>query len=204
MLSRREFLAGTVATLGLPRRQGPVVDAGQLKQRIESLSVFGRPNGGTFADGVSRVAYSDADVAGRNYVMDLMRAARLEPRIDPAGNIFARRAGSESTLPPILFGSHIDSVPTGGNFDGDLGSLASIGVIDALNRTNALTRHPLEVVVWSAEEGVAFGRGLAGSRIVAGDVKPSDMDAVWNGLRRGDGVRKLGGNPDRIMEAIRK
>jgi hypothetical protein len=71
--------------------------------------MFGRPEGGTFADGVSRVAYSDADVAGRQYVMDLMRAAKLEPLIDPAGNIFATRAGSEPSLPPILFGSHIDS-----------------------------------------------------------------------------------------------
>ena len=203
MISRREFLAGTTAALVLPRSQGPIVDAGQLQQRIESLSAFGRPAGGTFADGVSRVAYSDADVAGRKYVMDLMRSARLDPRIDPAGNIFARRAGAENTLPPILFGSHIDSVPTGGNFDGDLGSLAAIGVIDTLNRANVLTRHPLEVVVWSAEEGVAFGRGLAGSRIVAGDVKPDDMNAVWNGLRRADAVRKIGGNPDRIMEAVR-
>jgi N-carbamoyl-L-amino-acid hydrolase len=60
------------------------------------------------------------------------------------------------------------------------------------------------MVVWSAEEGVAFGRGLAGSRIVAGDVKPADMDAVWNGLRRSDAVRKIGGDPDRVMDAVRQ
>ena len=165
--------------------------------------MFGRPTGGTFADGVSRVAYSDADVAGRAYVMDLMRGAGLEPRVDPAGNIFGRRPGREPSLPPILFGSHIDSVPSGGNFDGDLGSLAALAVVEACDRAKLQTRHPLEVVVWSAEEGVAFGRGLAGSRIVAGDVKPADMDAVWNGLRRGDAVRKIGGAPDRIMDAVR-
>jgi beta-ureidopropionase / N-carbamoyl-L-amino-acid hydrolase len=179
------------------------IDASALRQRIEALSVFGRAAGGTFADGVSRVAYSDADVGGRRYVLDLIRAAGLEPRIDPAGNIFARRAGTDPTRPPILFGSHIDSVPNGGNFDGDLGSLAAIAVIEACGQAKIRTRHPLEMVVWSAEEGVAFGRGLAGSRIVAGDVKPADMDAVWNGLRRGDGVRKLGGDPDRIMDAVR-
>ncbi len=208
--TRRDFLATTALsaaawTMGVaaPRGQAPRVDALTLRGRIEALSAFGRPAGGTFADGVSRVAYSDADVAGRRYVMDLMRAAGLEPRIDPAGNIFAKRAGAESSLAPILFGSHIDSVPSGGNFDGNLGSLAAIGVIDALAATSIRTRHPLEIVVWSAEEGVAFGRGLAGSRIVAGDVTPADMDAVWNGLRRGDGVRKLGGNPDRIMDAVR-
>ena len=165
--------------------------------------MFGRPEGGTFADGVSRVAYSDADVAGRQYVMDLMRAAGLEPRIDPAGNIFATRAGSEPSLPPILFGSHIDSVPNGGNFDGDLGSLAAISAVEALDRGSIRTRHPLEIVVWSAEEGVAFSRVLAGSRIVAGDVKQSDMDAEWKGLRRGDCVKRIGGDPNRIMDAVR-
>ena len=69
------------------------VDPRKLRERIEALSVFGRPAGGTFADGVSRTAYSDADVEGRRYVMAEMKAAGLQPRIDPAGNIFARRAG---------------------------------------------------------------------------------------------------------------
>jgi N-carbamoyl-L-amino-acid hydrolase len=72
-----------------------------------------------------------------------------------------------------------------------------------LDRANLPHAPPLEIVVWSAEEGVAFGRGLAASRIVAGDVKPADMDAVWNGLRRSDAIRKIGGDPDRIMEAVR-
>jgi beta-ureidopropionase / N-carbamoyl-L-amino-acid hydrolase len=130
--SRRAFLTtlGTAAAapvvLGgrvFAQDPRPRVDATALRQRIEALSSFGRPSGRTFADGVSRVAYSDADVAGRQYVTGLMRAAGLEPRVDPAGNIFGRRAGTDGALPPILFGSHIDSVPNGGNFDGDLGSL---------------------------------------------------------------------------------
>jgi N-carbamoyl-L-amino-acid hydrolase len=179
------------------------VDGAALRQRLEALSQFGRPAGGAFADGVTRVAYSDADVAGRRYIIDLMRAAGLDTRIDPAGNIFGRRPGTEPSLPPILFGSHIDSVPSGGNFDGDLGVLGSIGVIESLSAAQVRTRHPLEMAVWSAEEGVAFGRGLAGSRIVAGEIVPADMEMVWNGLRRADGIRKLGGDPDRIMEAVR-
>ena len=166
--------------------------------------MFGRPPGGTFADGVSRVAYSDADVAGRRYTMELMRAAGLDPRVDAAGNIFGRRAGTEASLPAILFGSHIDSVPNGGNFDGDLGSLAALGALEALAAANLRTRHPLEMVVWSAEEGVAFNRGLNGSRIVAGDLKPSDMDQIWNGVTRADAIRKIGGEPGRIGEAIRR
>lgn len=209
-MTRRTFLttlsAGALcsrAAFAQPAQRPVAVDAQALRARIEALSVFGRPAGGSFADGVSRVAYTDADVAGRKYVMDLMRAAGLSPRIDPAGNIFAKRDGTEPSLPPILFGSHIDSVPSGGNFDGDLGSLAAIGAIDACNRAGVRTRHPLEIVVWAAEEGVAFNRGLSASRIVAGDVVPSDMDQVWNGMRRGDAIKRIGGDPERIMEARR-
>jgi N-carbamoyl-L-amino-acid hydrolase len=209
--SRRAFLTslGTAAVgpVILSRRafaQNPParVDAAALRQRIDALSTFGRPLGGTFADGVSRVAYSDADVAGRRYVIDLMRAAGLEPRVDPTGNIFGRRAGIDATLPPILFGSHIDSVPTAGNFDGDLGSLAALGVLEALAAAGLRTRHPLEMVVWANEEGVAFNVGLAGSRVVAGDVN-IDLNQVWNGVSRADATRKIGGDPSRVPEAVR-
>src|SRR5262245_48054736 len=151
----------------------------------------------------SRIAYSDADVEGRRYVMGLMKSAGLQPRIDPAGNIFAARAGTDASLPPILFGSHIDSVPNGGNFDGDLGSLGALAAIEALDAGGIRTRHPLEMVIWAHEEGFAFGRGLACSRIAAGEVTAADLDEVWNGMRRADALRKIGGNPDRIAEARR-
>jgi N-carbamoyl-L-amino-acid hydrolase len=212
-LNRREFIeslsAGVIAAARTTNSSGwmattPAIDGAALRARIEGLSAFGRPAGGSFADGVSRVAYSDADVGGRAYVLNLMRTAGLQPRIDPAGNIFALRPGSEPALPPILFGSHIDSVPSGGNFDGDLGSLAALGAIEALDRASLRTRHSLEMVVWAAEEGVAFNRGLAGSRIVAGDITPDHMNHEWNGVRRGDAIRKIGGNPERIMEARRE
>jgi N-carbamoyl-L-amino-acid hydrolase len=210
MLTRRSFLAGLSASVGAMaavdlRAQPPGVrvDARKLRERIERLSTFGRPAGGTFADGVSRVAYSDADVAGRRFVMAEMTAAGLQPRIDPAGNIFARRDGTVARLPPILFGSHIDSVPNGGNFDGDLGSLGALGALEALDAGGVRTRHPIEMVVWAHEEGFAFGTGLACSRIVAGLIASADMDAVWNGMKRADAIRKIGGDPARILEARR-
>jgi beta-ureidopropionase / N-carbamoyl-L-amino-acid hydrolase len=217
-ISRRSFIRGlSAASLGVAAgvdvrgSQPPAalpanvrVDGRLLRQRIETLSTFGRPAGGTFAAGVSRVAYSDADVAGRRYVVGEMQRAGLEPRIDAAGNIFARRAGSDDRLPPILFGSHIDSVPNGGNFDGDLGSLSALGALEALDGAAIRTRHPLEMVIWAHEEGFAFGRGLACSRIVAGEITPADLDEVWNGMRRADAIRRIGGNPDRIDDAIRK
>lgn len=209
--SRRTFVksmgAAAVSAAFLGRRavaqRAPLaVDGVVLRQRLEALSAFGRTTGGTFADGVSRVAYSPADVAGRRYVMDLMQRAGLAPRVDPVGNIFGRRAGAEASLPPILFGSHIDSVPNGGNFDGDLGSLSALSVLETLATANVRTRHPLEMVIWANEEGVAFGNVLAGSRVVAGDVS-ANLDQVWNGVTRADALRTIGGDPSRLAEAVR-
>src|SRR5882724_9768807 len=96
-MNRRLFL-GSLAATAFAQPAAPRVNPARLRQHLEELSVFGRPAGGTFADGVSRVAYSDADVAGRAYVMKLMEAAGLKPRIDAAGNILARRDGSDRAL----------------------------------------------------------------------------------------------------------
>jgi beta-ureidopropionase / N-carbamoyl-L-amino-acid hydrolase len=207
--SRRQFLTSLPAAALVLSSRSDVhaqardlrIDARKLRERVEKLSVFGRPAGGTFADGVSRTAYSDADIAGRRFVIDEMKAAGLQPRIDPAGNIFARRPGGTGS--PILFGSHIDSVPNGGNFDGDLGSLGALAVIEALDASGTATRHPLEIVVWAHEEGFAFGRGIACSRIVAGQIASGDMSEIWNGMTRADAIRRIGGDPDRIREAQR-
>jgi beta-ureidopropionase / N-carbamoyl-L-amino-acid hydrolase len=203
MIDRRSFLAALAAAPLARAADTPLVNGARLRDHIERLSEFGRPSGGTFADGVSRVAYSDADVAGRRYVMALMEAAGLKPRIDAAGNISARRSGSDDSLPPVLFGSHIDSVPNGGNFDGDLGSLAAIEAVQTLNENRISTRRPLEVVIWTNEEGVAFNNGLAGSRAAAGHLDPGELDHVWNGAVKRDAIRKIGGNPEKIGEAMR-
>ena len=170
------------------------IDAARLQQSLQRLSEYGRPAGGSFADGVSRVAYSDADVGGRKYAMDLMRAAGLDPRIDAAANITAFREGSERSLKPILFGSHIDSVPGGGNFDGDLGSMAAIEVLHTLKDHNLTTRHPLGIVIWQNEEG-----GLVGSRAALGDAL--DLARQYNGTPLADGLRKIGGDPFKLEQA---
>jgi N-carbamoyl-L-amino-acid hydrolase len=199
-MNRRHFL-GTLALSAFARPAGLRVNGARLREHLEALSVFGRPSGASFAAGVSRVAYSDADVAGRRYTMGLMEAAGLKPRIDTAGNIFARRAGTDPALPPVLFGSHIDSVPSGGNFDGDLGSLGAIEVVQTLQEAGVTTRRPLEIVVWCNEEGFAYNNGLYGSRAAAGHLDAGELDLVWNGVKKADAIRKVGGNPDRIAEA---
>ena len=204
-ITRRELLSGAaVAYAGslLPNTlfAQPTdlrINADRLQSSLEGLSVFGRPAGGTFADGVSRVAYSDADVAGRKYAAELMRAAGLDTHIDTAGNILGWRDGSDRSLKPILFGSHIDSVPSGGNFDGDVGSMSAIEVAHTLKERGVPTRHPLQVVIWSNEESLTMGSRAA----ALGDLRPEELDRMSNGIRIGDGLRKIGGDPARLAEA---
>ncbi len=213
MLTRRGFLALAILASAPGRsvwaqasREGraPAIDSQRLRARLERLSTFGRPAGGGFDSGVSRVAYSDADVGARAWLLDEIRGAGLTPRIDPAGNVFARWGGADAGRKAILFGSHIDSVPNGGNFDGDLGTLASLGAIEACQAAGLTSRHPFEIVLWAHEESTAFGRGTAASRIVAGDLHAGDLDETWNGLRRADGIRRIGGDPARIEQAVKR
>ena len=187
----------SLAARGAPTTE-PRVDAARLQGTLEQLSVFGRPAGGSFADGVSRVAYSDADVAGRAYAMELMRAAGLNPHVDAAGNITGTRPGGNASLKPIVIGSHIDSVPRGGNFDGQVGSMSAIEVVRALNDHHVVTRHPIEVTLWSNEEG-----GPIGSGAVVQAIAPEILDRPFNGVRMRDGLLKIGGDPDHIAQARR-
>lgn len=171
------------------------VNATRIEQRILRLSEFGKnPQGG-----VSRVAFSEADIRGRAYIMSLMREAGLTVNIDAAGNILGRRDGRDPKLPPILFGSHIDSVPNGGNYDGDVGVIGAIECAQVLSDSGIITRRPLEVVVFSDEEG-----GLAGSRAMIGALSPEALAVVsHSGKTIRDGIRAIGGNPDRLSEAVR-
>jgi hydantoinase/carbamoylase family amidase len=169
---------------------------------IEKLSEFGRPVGAGFEGGVTRVGFSEADLAASTWLMQLMREAGLTVRVDPAGSIFGRRPGSEN-LPVLLFGSHIDSVPSGGNFDGDVGSLGALEVMRTLNDGAVATRHPLEMVIWTDEEGVHFGgHGLLGSsaaaRLLSADVLERQDD---EGKTVADWLRHYGQDPARVADA---
>ena len=174
--------------------QGLRVNGERLNRHLTELSAFGRTDTGT-----NRVAYSEADRAGREYVTGLMREAGLEVRVDAGANILGRRAGRGAALPPILFGSHVDSVPDGGNFDGDVGSLGAIEVAQILAESRTVTRHPLEVVIFSNEEG-----GLVGSKAMVGELGPAELDVTArSGKTIRDGIRYLGGDPDRLPTARR-
>lgn len=172
------------------------VSAARMAERIAALSEFGaNPEGG-----VSRVAFSEADIAGRGYIKALMREAGLVVRVDTAGNIIGRREGSEPDLPAIMFGSHIDSVPGGGNYDGDVGVIGAIEVSQVLVDNKIATRHPLEVVSFTDEEG-----GLVGSLAMTAGLSNGTLDDVSHGgLTIREGIRAVGGDPERLEEARRE
>lgn len=174
----------------------PAARSERIEQRIVGLSAFGaNPEGG-----VSRVAFSDADIAGRKYIQDLMSQAGLEVRVDAAGNVIGRRKGSDPSLPPIMLGSHIDSVPSGGNYDGDVGVIGAIEVAQLLHESGVDTRHPIEIVSFTDEEG-----GTVGSRAMTGDVPATALDVLsHSGKTIREGIRTVGGDPDRLDQARRK
>ena len=172
-----------------------LASAERMEQRIQTLSGFGaNPQGG-----VSRVAFSKADIEGREYIKDLMEQAGLEVRLDTAGNIIGKREGSDPDLPVIMFGSHIDSVPGGGNYDGNVGVIGAIEVAQLLHENGVKTRHPLELVSFTDEEG-----GLVGSRAMTTGLSPGALSVVsQSGMTIAEGIRIVGGDPDRLELALR-
>jgi N-carbamoyl-L-amino-acid hydrolase len=190
-----------IACLGLPpgaigEPQTLTASAQRMEQRITALSTFGANPGG----GVSRVAFSESDLAGREYIKTLMREAGLDVRVDTAANVIGRRDGSDPGLPVIMFGSHIDSVPGGGNYDGDVGVIGAIEVAQLLHEHGVGTRHPLEIVSFTDEEG-----GLIGSQAMTGRQGTDALDVVsHSGKTVRDGIRTVGGDPDRLEQARRK
>ncbi len=171
------------------------INGARVLAHLEALSSFGR----TLEGGVSRVAFSQADRDGRNFVTDLMRDAGLDVRIDAAGNIIGRRAGRDSTLPPLMLGSHIDSVPDGGNYDGQVGSIGAIEVAQALDEAGVTTRHPVEVVIFANEEA-----GKIGSRAMSGELEMPELDLIsHSGKTNRDGIAFIGGDPANLASARR-
>lgn len=174
-----------------PRR----VNGPRLNGWLAQFDAIGRTAGG-----INRVAYSEADLAGRTFTLGLFRDSGLTPRIDTLGNIIARVPGSQAGLAPILIGSHIDSVTDGGNYDGPVGSFAAIEVARSLREQGVTLRHPLDVVVWQNEEG-----GTVGSKGYIGELTEADLaKTARSGKTVREGIGIIGGNVARIGESVRK
>ena len=147
------------------------IDADRLYRSLRDLGQIGAfddPVSGL--SGVCRLALSDEDGAGRRLVRGWFEEAGLDVRVDQIGNVFAQRAGLKSMAPPVMTGSHADSVPTGGRFDGALGVLAGLEVVRTLNDHGAETRRPLVVAICTEEEGCRFGTDMLGSAVATGRI----------------------------------
>jgi N-carbamoyl-L-amino-acid hydrolase len=201
-MDRRDFTASFLGALGtlalpvhLPWQTGLRVDGSRISAHLALLSELGKnPQGG-----ISRVAYSEADHQARELAMGWMREARLDPTVDAAGNIVGRRAGRDPSLKPLVIGSHIDSVPEGGNYDGQVGSAGAIEVARTLDAGGVTLRHPLEVMIFQNEEG-----GTIGSHAIAAGLTTEELDRVAQGGKTiREGIRFLDGDPDRIDSARR-
>jgi len=172
------------------------VNEQRIANRIVELSKFGMDDKGHGY----RVAYTKGDIEGRAWFMKLMKNAGLEPTIDAGGNIIGKRKGKNPSLKPIAFGSHIDMVPDGGNYDGTLGSISALEVIEVLNENKMITEHPLEVIIFANEEG-----GTVGSKAIIGQLSAEELKQVsQSGLTMAEGIKGIGGNPDNIQSCIRK
>jgi len=208
-MERRTFLRQSAALAALPLlRTAPGTPSAPAATRAPLRVNGARLNGwlakfdsiGRTPGGINRVAYSEADLAGRAFTLGLFREAGFTPRIDTAGNIVGRLEGTDRSLKPILIGSHVDSVTDGGNFDGPVGSFGAIEVARSLREQGVRLRHPLDVVVWSNEEG-----GTIGSKCAIGHITPADLDKVArSGKTIREGIGLVGGNVARLSEAVLK
>ena len=175
------------------------INAARLNRTLAELGRIGETPGG-----MMRLAYSAYDLQGREYAMGLMRQAGMEIRFDPAGNVIARKPGSDPNLPAIALGSHTDTVPNGGKYDGALGVLGAIEVARTLAESNHTLRHPLELIIFTNEEGTRFHRWLLGSRAMAGLLEPEDYNAVDDeGVSIEQRLADVGGDLQRIDQARR-
>ena len=201
-INRRQFNFGVAISVGslafrrISAQTSIRVNGKRIIDHILALAEFGKnPQGGA-----SRVAYSEADKLGREYVLTLLRDAKLEVKIDAAGNLIGRRAGSATNLKPLLIGSHVDTVPEGGNYDGVVGSMGAIEVAQTLAENKVTLRHPLEVVIFQNEEG-----GLIGSRAMDGELTEKELDLVSrSGKTIREGINFIGGDVAKLAEVRRQ
>ncbi|TJV39924.1 MAG: Zn-dependent hydrolase [Mesorhizobium sp.] len=160
-------------------RLAPQIDGERLLRRLDAFARIGA----TPAGGVNRQAFSVEDRGARRLLAELALDRGFTVFQDGIANLFIRREGADAALPPLLIGSHLDSQPTGGRFDGALGTLSAFEVLEALEDARAETRMPIEVVAWANEEGSRFAPGVMGSMAFTG----ADT-AAWKSIVGSDGA----------------
>jgi beta-ureidopropionase / N-carbamoyl-L-amino-acid hydrolase len=166
------------------------IDADRLWDSLMEMAKIGATEKG----GVCRLALTDLDKEGRDLFVRWCREAGCTVTVDRMGNIFARRPGRDNSLPPVMTGSHLDTQPTGGKFDGIFGVLAGLEVIRTLNDCNYQTQAPIEVAVWTNEEGSRFAPAMTASGIFAGvfDLEYGLSRADKDGKTMGEELARIG------------
>ena len=173
------------------------IDRDQLMDDLDQLSRIGR----TIEGGVSRPAFSVQDKKARAKVKKWMVKAGLDVREDPAGNITGTRNGVGTNLPAIMTGSHLDTVPNGGRFDGALGVLGALETIRALNRAGIKTLRSIRMIVFAAEEPNSFGFSAFGSRVLAGRFPPSWLERTYRNVSFSRVLSRTGGDSEALSAA---
>ena len=181
---------------GINAQKSPLqINAERLEAQLQKLSTFGMNSKG----GNDRVAFSDYDLAARAYLTEYLTALGLTVEIDAAANLIAKKKGKDQSLPVIAFGSHIDAVPNGGHYDGNVGVIGAIEVVETLIENNIQTQHPLELIIFSNEEGAIFG-----SRALAGKIDQATLEVpTASGYTNGAGINRLGGNTAHVLNIKR-
>lgn len=154
--------------------------------------------------GIYRLAFTDSDWEGRSRLMAWMEEAGLTLRTDAFGNVIGRRAGKDDALPAVMFGSHADSVPGGGNFDGVFGILAAIEVMTSLKEDGFVSDHPLEAALFMCEESSRFGAATLGSRAMCGELSATDLHRLKDadGASLYEALKGRGLDPAHIEDAV--
>ncbi|PTM59343.1 M20 family metallo-hydrolase [Desmospora activa] len=177
-----------------------MINRNRISDRINQLAQIGKSADG----GVTRIAFSKEDQQAHNLVANWMKEAGLHVRIDRAGNLIGCLPGRNPTAPPVLIGSHLDTVINGGRFDGTIGVIAGLEIAQHLLEEKDLLPLPLEVIAFRDEEGVRFGSGLFGSRAMAGNLVKNEMDKVdLHNVSRKEVLEEAGLQPDLLPEAQR-
>jgi len=177
-----------------------MIDGDRLWSRIEELGEIGRTENG----GVTRLSFTGEERAAKDLVSGWMEEAGLSVGEDAAGNLIGRRGGTDPDAPPIVMGSHVDSVYDGGDFDGPLGVIAGIEVAQTLQDRGIQTGHPIEVVAFTDEEGARFSFGMIGSRAMAGVLSEEQLrNTDADGASIAEAMRTAGLEPQRVGEAAR-
>jgi len=174
----------------------PAADPDRLSCRIETLAGFNDTPGA----GVTRFTFSEMDRRARDYLCGEIERAGLAIRTDGIGNIFARLEGSNPDLPPVMSGSHIDSVPRGGKYDGVVGVVCALEALEIIQAEGIVPGRPLELVIFSEEEGPNFGSPLAGSKALTGVYTPEILKTLVNdrGISMYQAAKTAGYDPDSL------